>query len=114
MTFGMDGLGSTVEKTLFSKAKGISFGLACNVAVNLPIIITLALFTGLVVSMSLYVHLLVLWALFKATSVRVKNSLSIGTILGRATKSWMGTLILNLFRPFVCTRNTFTKRFTLD
>lgn len=103
VALGVDGLGSAVEEALLAEAEGVSFGLARNFAVNIPIIITLALFTGSVVSMSLNVHLLVLGAFLERTSVRVKHSLSISAVLGGAAEGRVVTLSLNLLRPLIDT-----------
>jgi len=86
VALGMDCLGSTVKETLFTEAKSVCFRLSSNIAVNFPIIVTLALFSRSVVGMSLDVHLLMFRAFFKTTSVRVENSLSVGTVFGRASK----------------------------
>lgn len=112
VSFSMHGFCGTVKKTLFTESKSVSFGLARNFTVNIPIIITLALFTGSVISVSLNVHLLVLWAFLEGSSMRVKNSLGISTVLGGAAEGRVLTLLFDLVRPFIGTVDRLAKGFT--
>lgn len=85
----------------------MSFRLALDNGICIPVILTGALLTGVVIRVRTFVHLSVFWSLIGGTLGWVKYLLGIDNVLGG--KSENGVTVLGSLRPDVVATHAFTE-----